>query len=99
MLTKQEFLGYLDFIYKQREKEQKFISGLEILSDNVEYCNCFCYAQYEDKFVELLKRLMNDTTDELDYFLYEMDSGKSWISNENYSNAEELYDYLATNNK
>ena len=100
-LTKEDFLSVLDFIKEQRDKETKFIDVLELLSPQ-EYCNAFIYSQYEDKMVNLLRTILDDESDDIGYFLYEMEQGTSSIvtgptdqdGNVLYSNAAELYDYL-----
>ena len=74
--------------------------------DNVEsdFCNAASLQiSHESTVVYLLKTIMLDKYDNIDYFIYEMDYGRSYepgmIVDENdkeidISTAEKLYDYL-----
>ena len=93
-LTKEEFIQCLNFIYTQDEKQNNFINALETLTDNQEYCTCLCYAAYEAEYIKLIKKLMKDKHDDIEYFLYEMERGELIYENAPYTNEEELYDYL-----
>ena len=97
MLTKEEFIEYINFIQQQRDKQSNFLDALEELADNKEYCNCFLYASYEDKLVKLLKTVMNDKDDDIGFFLYDMDDvgpAEDQDGNILYKTVSELYDYL-----
>ena len=99
LLTKKEFVKYLNFIYKQEEKQEQFVQALENLCPG-NYCDCWLFNEYSEKYIELLKKLMNDTCDDIRYFLYDMERGKArGYVHTTYHNEEELYDYLTKNDK
>ena len=95
LLTKEEFIGCLNFIYKQEEKQEQFVKALENLCPG-NYCDCWLFNDYAEKYIELIKKLMNDKKGDIEYFLYEMERGKDeyYCQNVPYQNEEELYDYL-----
>lgn len=100
-LTKDEFIGCLNFIYHQDELQDQFVKALENLCPG-NYCDCWLYNDYTDKYIELLVKLMNDKHDDIRFFLYDMERGKSLFYNNldgqgpslPYHTEEELYDYL-----
>ena len=106
LLTKEEFCKYINFIKDRVEAEDK-INDLftEEFSDSI----FMPYGKCIDKIVSLLSKIMCckdiDTwgTNDIDYFIYELDFGKKWpeysVYNEQgspipMSTPEELYDYL-----
>ena len=94
MITKEEFVDYLNFIYKQEEKQEQFVQALENLCEG-NYCDCWLFSDYATKYIELLQIIMHDTGDNIRYFLYEMERGKSkYYQDAPFHNEEELYDYL-----
>lgn len=93
-LTKDEFINYMNFIYEQNDKQEQFVKALESLCPG-NYCDCWLFNEYTEKYLELLKKLMNDKNDDILYFLYELEQGQSkFFENIPYNNEEELYDYL-----
>jgi len=106
LLTKEEFTNYLNFIYKQEEKQEQFVQALENLCPG-NYCDCWLFNDYAEKYIELIKKLMNDKNDDIEFFLYDFERGKSvFYSNVDgsgpnipYHNEEELYDYLVEQDK
>lgn len=99
MISKEEFVEYLNFIYQQEEKQEQFVQALENLCPG-NYCDCWLFNEYAEKYIELLQKLMNDTCDDIRYFLYDMERGKArGYVHTAYHNEEELYDYLVKNNK
>jgi hypothetical protein len=101
MITKEEFKEYIRFIVGQNMKQEAFIKALEDLSpDN--YCNCFLYSEYEDKFIELIEKDLGDTDDTLGYFLYDLDYIYETDSifpfeieeNVTINSLDDLYDYI-----
>ncbi len=99
LMKKEEFLDCMDFIKKQRQKQDKFIEGLEALTDNTEYCNCFCYFGYEERYLQLIEKLMNDKDQDIRYFMYDMDFGETLFDEALYTNEEELYNYIKRKNE
>ena len=98
-LTKEEFIDCLYFIYSQEVKQEHFVQALENLCQG-NYCDCWLYNDYAEKYIELLRKLMNDTNDDIGFFLYDMERGKSKsYPNMPYHNEVELYDYLAKEHK
>jgi len=94
LLTKQEFINCLNFIYKQEEKQEQFVQALENLCPG-NYCDCWLFNDYAMQYVKLLTKLMDDKNDDIGFFLYDMERGNSkFYSNVPYQNEEELYDYL-----
>jgi hypothetical protein len=94
LLTKKEFINCLNFIYEQEEKQEQFVKALENLCPG-NYCDCWLFNDYAEKYTELLKKLMDDKNDDIRYFLYDMERGKARdYAHTAYHNEEELYDYL-----
>ena len=74
--------------------------------DNVEcdFCNgAALQISHESTVVFLLRKLLNDAVENIDYYIYELDYGRKYepgiITDENgrdidFSSAEKLYDYL-----
>ena len=103
MITKERFVKLLKFIKAQGKKQEKFVHALEELSPK-SYCDCYLYAEYETELVHLLSEILNDDTDDIGHFLYDLDwLNKSKIEKEKlpqidgktiYSSPETLYDYL-----
>lgn len=96
LISKEEFVEYIDFIHQQDKKQDKFLEAIDELADGKEYCNCFLYASYEDRVVRLLGKLTHDVDDDLSYFLYEHHDGFPTNSDGQsiYQDASTLYDYL-----
>lgn len=106
LLTKKEFCEYINFIKARVEAEDK-INDLftEEFSDSI----FLPYGRCIDKIVSLLSKIMRCEaidawgTNDIDYFIYEMNFGKRWpeytVYDENekpipMSTSEEFYDYL-----
>lgn len=106
LLTKEEFCEYINFIKARVEAEDK-INDLftEEFSDSI----FLPYGRCIDKIVSLLSKIMRCEaidawgTNDIDYFIYEMNFGKRWpeytVYDENekpipMSTPEEFYDYL-----
>jgi len=95
-LSKEEFIGALNFIYKQEEKQEQFVHALENLCPG-NYCDCWLFNEYASEYIRLIQKLMNDVNNDILYFLYDMERGKSSsyaYKNAPYHNESELYDYL-----
>lgn len=106
LLTKEEFCEYINFIKARVEAEDK-INDLftEEFSDSI----FLPYGKCIDKIVSLLSKIMRCEaidawgTNDIDYFIYEMNFGKRWpeytVYDENEKpipmrTPEEFYDYL-----
>ena len=69
-----------------------------------DFCNgAALQISHESTVVFLLRKLLNDAVENIDYFIYELDYGRKYesgmITDENekdidFSTAEKLYDYL-----
>lgn len=103
MITKEQFLDYINFIKIKRTQQDKLCAILEELCPG-EYCNTFIFTEYEDKLVDLLAHLFNDTTKLIEYKLYEFDD---WVSEKEKERQiietpevetwDSVYDYLIKN--
>jgi hypothetical protein len=103
MLSKEEFIGILNFIRDKRKGEENFIQSLEKLSPHT-YCDCFLYDEYETKMIDLLENIFEDDFQDISYFIYELDGLNKKRINKKicptkegrilYSSLETLYDYL-----
>lgn len=100
ILTKKDFVDYIEFI-KERDEKMEQINNL--FTDEFEDSIFYPYFKYEAKFVNLLKTVMHDDGDWIDYFIYERDYGKDLKLGDvtesdgtpiPMSTAEELYDFL-----
>lgn len=106
MLSKEEFIKTLEFIKDTRVKENKFVETLELLSPNT-YCDCYLYGEYEDKLINVLESMFEDSCNDISYFIYDCngldnkyfdvkrcpkEKGKYL-----YKSIETLYDYLISN--
>ena len=110
LLTKEEFCKYINFIKDRIEAEDK-INDLftEEFTDSI----FMPYGKCIDKIVSLLSKIMRCEdvdvwgTNDIDYFIYELDFGKKWPEYSIYDacdalipmrTPEELYDYLIKEN-
>ena len=106
LLTKEEFKKCFQVISDQNKKQETFIEALETLSPGT-YCDCFLYDVYEGEYVYLIKKLMNDEYDDIDYFLYELPDILKYATEEDklsnrippYRDLDSLYDYLVEQDK
>jgi len=106
LLTKKEFVDALNFMYDQEKKQDQFVQALENLCPG-NYCDCWLYSDYAEKYIGLIKKLMNDKNDCIRFFLFDMERGKSIfylnLDGEGpdipYHTEEELYDWLVKEDK
>lgn len=106
MLSKELFVKTLESIKKHRERETKFIEGLDALSPGT-YNDTLLYSSYESLVVELLQEAMDDKDEIISFFIYEMDFGKenpkiSLLLNEQpiwLPDSEALYNFLTKEKK
>ena len=99
-ITKEEFVSYINFI-KERGKKMDELN--RVFTDEFEDSVFYPYLKYETKLVSLLKSVMHDKYDDIEYFIYELNFGEKYedgIIREkdgtliDFSTAENVYDYL-----
>lgn len=106
MLTKEEFIDYLNFIKDQYQKQNKLVDIFEELCPN-HFCETYIYEEYESRMVDLLEKFVEDKNDNIGRFLYDADYINCDVNNINlallptdkdgnplYDSPETLYDYL-----
>ncbi len=105
-LSKEEFEKIIVRLRETTELVAKVNELFRNSRDNVEwdYCNgASLQISHESTVVLLLKKLMKDSFEDIDYFIYELDYGKKYetgmITDEkgndiDFSSAGKLYDYL-----
>lgn len=105
-LSKDEFEDIVDRLKESSDLVSKVDDLFRNSRDNVEcdFCNgASLQISHESIVVLLLKKMMRDSCDNIDYFIYELDYGRkyepSMIKDENdqdidLSTAGKLYDYL-----
>lgn len=104
-LTKTEFA---DIIHRLKESSELVDKVNELFRNSRENIECdFCNAaslqiSHEGIVVNLLQKLMRDQSENISYFIYELDYGKDYRDGDvmdenrviNLSTPEKLYDYL-----
>ena len=104
MISKELFIEYIDFIKKKRTQENDLSNTLEVMCPGC-YCDTLIYEEYEEKLVNLLKILLNDTDDLIGYKLYEFDEFDEEMQAEQIQKTPEVeswetvYDYLVSKEK
>ena len=104
VISKEDFVSYMNFIEKKQLLQNKFCSVLEELSENC-YCDAFIYSDYEEKLVNLLTQIMEDESELITYKLYEFDQfdaaqkAKQLKETPEVETWETVYDYLIENIK
>lgn len=101
-LSKEEFVKYIDRIQEVSDKNEKFeAAGRECFEDFLWFPN-----DLQTELIKLLSRIMNDDTELIDYFVYELDFGREWEpgyvtekdgTDIKLANASDLYDELVRN--
>lgn len=99
-LNKEEFVEFINFAKKRSEAVYSVGDRLRRLLDiDIGFLDC----QYEYNFLKLLKTVMDDESDWISYFAYDLEWGKEYhqgdIVDENgneikLQTAEDLYDLL-----
>ena len=115
MISKEKFVEYINFIKSLDDKESKLQDGLQACfgKENVGYVSVF--NEVVPKMIEMLCDLMEieynidvHIGDDIQYFIYELNFGKSedaveaiTVDRKTYdlSTAEKLYDYILESNK
>ena len=105
-ISKEEFVEILNRLRDSSDLVRKVNSLFRNSRDNVEcdFCNgAALQISHESTVVFLLRKLLKDAVENIDYFIYELDYGRQYepgiITDENghdidLSSAEKLYDYL-----
>lgn len=76
MLSKEKFIEYMNFIKKMNESENRIQEVLQ--KEITDFRGGFLYSNYEFMYVKLLKEIMDDKNDWIEYFLYDLDFGAKW---------------------
>lgn len=99
-ITKEEFVSYIEFI---KERGEKMDEMNKFFTDEFEDSIFYPYLKYETKLVSLLKSVMHDKYDDIEYFIYELNFGEKYEDGMirekdgtliDFSTAENVYDYL-----
>ena len=105
-ISKEEFIEILNRLRDSSDLVSKVDELFRNSRENVEcdFCNgASLQISHESTVVFLLRKLLNDAIENIDYFIYELDYGRKYepgmITDENghdidLSSAEKLYDYL-----
>ena len=99
ILTKESFVSLMEFIESQRNKANKVCDALEELNKESR-CDLFLYADYEDKVLNILETMFDDTTDLIGYRMYDYPELPLQIQeaelkeNPEVRSWETVYDYL-----
>lgn len=99
-ITKEEFVSYINFI---KERGEKMDELNKVFTDEFEDSIFYPYPKYETKLVNLLKSVMHDEYDDIEYFIYELNFGEKYEDGMirekdgtliDFSTAGNVYDYL-----
>lgn len=75
MISRKMFKDEMSFIQERKSAENRLT---EVFSEEFVDCNFFPYMRYETEMVKLLGNLMEDESDWIGYFIYELDFGKNY---------------------
>jgi len=103
--------AFVSIIYRLRDSSDLVNKVNELLGNSRENVGCeLCdgaslQISHEATVIFLLKKIMQDKEDWIDYFIYELDYGRKYVmgivmdeeNNIDLSSAEKLYDYLCEN--
>ena len=105
-ISKEEFVDIMNRLREASDLVDKVDELFRKSRDNVEcdFCNgAGLQISHESTVVLLLRKLLKDDVEDIDYFIYELDYGRKYehgmITDKNgadidFSTAEKLYDYL-----
>ena len=111
ILGKREFADCINRLKEASDLKEKVDKLFRESRSNMEedICNvASLQISHESIVVSLLKKIMNDKHNDIDYFIYELDYGRKYEhdyvkdangNNIDFSTAESLYDYLVNENK
>ena len=104
MLSKEKFIEYIEKYRELADIEEKLNCVVKLLCPDF---NSFYLDKHSSLILDMLKDLMHDTYDYIDYYIYELDWGKSGTNcisepdnNKTYSltTYDQLYEYIKLNN-
>lgn len=101
MISKEEFVDYMEFIEAKNLQQNALGDALEAMCPSCR-CDTLVYADYEDKLVSLIERVMGGS-DLISYRLYDYSLLSDAQKAEQLKESPELetwrtlYDYLAEN--
>ena len=104
VISKKEFVEYMEFIEGKQKLQNKFCDVLEELSKGC-YCDAFIFSDYEGMLINLLIKVMHDETELITYKMYEFDQftpaqkAKQLAETPEVETWETVYDYLIKNIK
>lgn len=100
-LTKEQFVHYINFIKERKEKVDRIN---DLFTEEFEDSVFYPHTRYETEMINLLQEVFEDSSNDIDYFIYELDFGESNVAGEaieevdgtvvSLTSPEELYDYL-----
>lgn len=106
VLSKVEFVTIIDSLEEINKLKYAVKSSLNSIAANFKvecYDPIFSNAIHETMILNILKRMFNDKTDDIEYFVYELDYGHKFEGGYTIdsievplSNARELYDLLVS---
>lgn len=115
MISKEKFVEYINFIKSLDDKEIKLQDGLQACFGKENIGCVFVFNEVVPKMIEMLCDLMETKYnrdphigDDIQYFIYDLDFGKSKDAKEavisdnkvyDLSTAEKLYDFILESNK
>ena len=115
LINKEKFVEYINFIKSLDDKESKLQDGLQACFGKENVGCIFVFDEVVPKMIEMLCDLMEVEYsrdpyigDDIQYFIYELNFGKSkdavkaiTVDGKTYdlSTAEKLYDYILDSNK
>lgn len=102
MIDKQTFISSIEFI---KEKSDAQFRINDAISAEFPDSYFYPYSEYENAYVNLLCKVMSDNydaTEDITYFIYELDFGSNWRPGSltdngediDISTASKLYDYV-----
>lgn len=104
MISKEKFIEYIERYKELVDIEEKVDNSLKLLNPDF---NSLSLEKHSSLILDMLKDLMDDTYDYIEYYIYELDWGKKGKNcikeldnNKTYSltNYDELYEYIKLNN-
>lgn len=104
MISKSNFLKYMNFIEDRIQAEIEFCKVLDKLSPST-FNDSYIYDDYESMLLEIICNQLKDTTELIEYKLYEFDSFSEEQKKQQLEKTPEVeswetvYDYLIANFK
>ena len=105
LISKSEFVDAITTLKDQSKRFDKLRTAMQDLCPDF-YVDFYPQGIYEDIIVDLLTRFFPHATDDVDYFIYELNYGADWKRDSirdadgtsiNISTPSKLYDYLVQN--